>query len=85
MGNAIETGIFLVWFTAQAAFVGLAYLMAIGKGRHPLAWTLAAAFCGPLAVLVLLFLKEDAPEGAIATNARSLRAVPVRSRRSFMA
>jgi hypothetical protein len=53
MGKVIETGIFLVWFTAQVGFVSFAYLMAKGKGRHSLAWTIAAAFCGPLAVLAL--------------------------------
>jgi hypothetical protein len=85
MGIAIETGIFLMWFTAQAACASVAYLMARGKGRHRVAWSLAAAFCGSLAVLALFLLREDAAEGGIATNAGSLRAVPARSRRSFTA
>jgi hypothetical protein len=83
MDNALATGIFLLWFTAWAAFVGVAHLMARGKGRHPLAWTLAAAFCGPLAVFALSSLKATVSNETPAINLRPLRTAPVRSRRSF--
>lgn len=85
MHNAIESGVFLAWFTARAAFVGIAYLMARGKGRNPFAWTVAAACGGFLAVAVLGFLEDAGSEKTFRSGTHSLQAAPARSRRSFTA